>query len=424
MLRQEKRSKAAFADEIHLFKCPTTERGIDKIEYVDVRPNGQGGCIEFNIPATNMRYVDLYNTKLALKVRIVKGNNQPIEKDDHVALVDNALSSLFSQCDVSIQQKNITPNVSTNYPYKSFFDTLMDTERGRYEKESQLFMCSETGDFDDAKGSQGSNYGYFLRQMFTENGKVCDLEGKINMDICQQKRYLLNGMQINIKFWPSRSAFCLSSELETEFEVNIVDAKLRVCYINLKPEMYLLHEDFLKEESALYPYTKSDIKAFNIPQGQYAATIDDIFLDGIPSKVLIGIVAGDAYAGDYKKSPFKFHNYNCNFAALYVEGQSVPSSPYQPNFKGDQFIDCYAKLREWTAPDIPFTRREFKDGFCLYAFDIQPEIREHCLQVVKRGHTRLEMKFAQPLPEAVTIICYSKFPGLMSIDHSREVVVQ
>ena len=38
-----------------------------------------------------------------------------------------------------------------------------------------------------------------------------------------------------------------------------------------------------------------------------------------------------------------------------------------------------------------------------------------------KGHTRLEVKFAQPLPEAVTLIAYANFPGLMEIDETRNV---
>lgn len=67
------------------------------------------------------------------------------------------------------------------------------------------------------------------------------------------------------------------------------------------------------------------------------------------------------------------------------------------------------------------TREHFKRGSCLYVFNPEGDLNDRRSQ---RAHTRLELKFSDPLPETCTVIVYAKFPSLMKIDASRNVVME
>ena len=41
----------------------------------------------------------------------------------------------------------------------------------------------------------------------------------------------------------------------------------------------------------------------------------------------------------------------------------------------------------------------------------------------RKGHTRLSVRFATGLPEAVTLIAYAKFPSVVKIDHARNAIL-
>ena len=69
--------------------------------------------------------MDLQNTKLRIKARILREDSSPITDDDNGSFVNNTFRSLFNQCDISIQQNVITANVSTNYAYKAVLDVLL-----------------------------------------------------------------------------------------------------------------------------------------------------------------------------------------------------------------------------------------------------------------------------------------------------------
>ena len=250
-----------FRINFKFFYCPPTEAAIQSVEWVDVRPIGQvlsRSAIEFNLSGNSTAYVDLQSTRLRVKARIVKEDSSPVTEEDNVAFVNNTLHSLFNQCDVSVQQKVITPNVSTNYPYKAIFDVLLSNAE-EDSLQAQFFYKDSSGFSDDPDCKSGGNAGLFDRYLLTSPGSVVDMEGQIYMDICQQERYLLNGVQINFKFWPSRDSFCLMSGDNKRYRVEVTEAVLKVCYVKLNPAVLLAHNETLQKQEALYPYKKSDV---------------------------------------------------------------------------------------------------------------------------------------------------------------------
>jgi hypothetical protein len=420
-------SKPSFSDNLQVFYCPPTETAVQSVEWVDVRPIGQvlaRSAIEFNLSGNSTAYLDLKNTRLSIKARILKENGEPIGADDVVGFANNTLHTLFNQCDVSVQQKLVTPNVSTNYAYKAMFDALLSNSDPD-SLQSQLFYLDSAGFHDNLDYSRGGNLGLYQRARQTEKGKLVDLEGNVCMDICQQERYLLNGVQVNFKFWPSRDSFCLlSPNADQSYRIEVSDAVLKVCYVKLNPTVLLAHNDALQKQEALYPYTKSDVKCFGVPQGQYSVSVDDIFQGEIPEKLIVTLVASEAYSGSYRKNPYNFKHYDCNFVALYVDGRSVPSVPLEPNYESQHFVTSYLTLGMHNKHHCMIKKEDYNAGYCIYAFDVSHCSDGSCLPLLKRGHTRLDLKFAKPLPEAVTVICYAQFPGLMTIDSAREVRVR
>lgn len=244
-------SKPSFSDNLQVFYCPPTETAVQSVEWVDVRPIGQvlaRSAIEFNLSGNSTAYLDLKNTRLSIKARILKENGEPIGADDVVGFANNTLHTLFNQCDVSVQQKLVTPNVSTNYAYKAMFDALLSNSDPD-SLQSQLFYLDSAGFHDNLDYSRGGNLGLYQRARHTEKGKLVDLEGNVCMDICQQERYLLNGVQVNFKFWPSRDSFCLlSPNADQSYRIEVSDAVLKVCYVKLNPTVLLAHNDALQNK--------------------------------------------------------------------------------------------------------------------------------------------------------------------------------
>lgn len=97
------------------------------------------GPIEFNIPSSNEEYTSLAETQLFIRVNIIKLNaeNKPVdlEADEPVGPVNLFLHSLFSQVDVYLNDRLITPSTNT-YAYESIIQTLLSY--GSDAKHTQL----------------------------------------------------------------------------------------------------------------------------------------------------------------------------------------------------------------------------------------------------------------------------------------------
>ncbi|GFV15044.1 uncharacterized protein TNCV_3979641 [Trichonephila clavipes] len=90
--------------------------------------------VEFHISGSAEDYIDLSQTQLYVKAKIVKVDNTPITKDDTIGHVNLFLHS-FSQVDVSLNDR-VVSNSSNTYPYRSYIETLLN--HGYDSKTSQL----------------------------------------------------------------------------------------------------------------------------------------------------------------------------------------------------------------------------------------------------------------------------------------------
>ena len=63
--------------ELDLFSLPTTQTSIEQAQWVEHQPVvsiGTGGPIEFLLPGSGNHYLDLANTYLFVRTRVVKGD--------------------------------------------------------------------------------------------------------------------------------------------------------------------------------------------------------------------------------------------------------------------------------------------------------------------------------------------------------------
>ena len=407
-----------------LFEKQPQKTGILSRDYVEYRPVNQiadDSPLEFNIPAASINYVDLKRTRLHIKLQILKKDGTPVAEDDPVALVNLPLSSAFSQISFNLQHHPIG-QLGTNYPYKAYFDVLLNTDRN--DQSSKLSSMGYTHDdarsMDDSNPATSSNSALYMRSLFTRDGKTVDFEGPLFLDLFQQDRLLINGVPITIKLWPHSNKFKLMSEKE-DFKLHIKDAFLKLCTVKPNPGVLVGHGEAIKKTPALYPYMKSVIKTFSLSSGHFAFNADDLFQGDVPNRLVIGCVSSRAFNGAYNKSPFRFYHYHCNYVNFMVDGQSVPSRPLQPDYENNTYLEAYQTLfPDGDDVSLNISRTEYPDGYCVYVINTQEDPDTSTL---KKGHTRLEMKFAHALPESVTLVLYATFPSLLQIDQARNVYV-
>jgi hypothetical protein len=299
-------SAPAVQKNLSLFHLPPTDLGVEQVQWIDYRPvsqAGDDGPIEFSVSGAGLQYIDLQNTKLYLKAKIVKADGSAIpyhltDRDgpttaanmnpaSFVSPINLWLHSLFNQVDLSMQQQVVSS--SNVYPYRSYMETLIypyESWRG----ESELFYKDSAMDMDGTRPGAGKNDGLSRRCFRGLESKEIDMVGPLHLDLCQQERYVLNGVDLGIRLWPTKDAFRLMSEIG-DCQVKITEATLRVCKVQVSPSVLATHNEVMKHTmTAKYPHERTEMKTFTVMAGLYSFKLDDMFQGEVPNKLVFGLV--------------------------------------------------------------------------------------------------------------------------------------
>ena len=472
----------AHGPDIDLFSSKAVNSGVLSREYIIFRSKSritQGAPIDIDIKS-GMRYVDLSKSKLCVELGIVKEDGTAIESgefisyystededsetdttttrrrraatpsssettpqpatvpqpeqpenvdtDSDVTLIQDPLHTMWRQIDIVLQQKCVTSGVNIHNPYKAIIDIIVDASN---DAKSTFLMSS--GYYKDKKSVQSTslfshtiNDGLVFRNKLTSGGRIASFEGTLIADICQQERCIINGVDIQIKLYPNTNAFNLLTGKEgVNYKIIIHDIYMKMCMVNLNPAALIAQSEVIQSSPAIYPYLESQIKSYNVSRGEYSISLEDMFQSWVPSELIIGMVDSKAYSGDYNSNPFYFKHLNVNYISLTVDGKNIPGNPLQPNFANNSYQQCYNTLFEsnnFKSVTNGIQYDEYSHGYTLIVFRISQNESVDLVNLKTKGLLRLDIRFAEALQEANTIIVYGKFPAIMQIDSSRNVL--
>ena len=216
-----------------------------------------------------------WQTQLFVKAKITKGNGAALDAETKVGPVNLSLHSLFSQVDVSLNERLISPSTNT-YPYRAMIETLLNY--GGDAESSQLSMALFYKDtpgkmdiMDPLADDDDANLGLKARFAFTKNSNTVDMMGPIHSNIFFRDRLILNGVTLRLKLKSAKNSFCLVSSVPgAAFKVVITEAILYVRNVKLASSVTLGHAAALKETTAKYPIRRVDCKFFPSPEGSVA----------------------------------------------------------------------------------------------------------------------------------------------------------
>ena len=255
--------------ELDLFAVPPTQTSIEHggwIEHQPITSLDSGGPIEFVVPGAGDAYIDLANTYLLVRAKVVRGVGTDIADDTPVAPVNNWLHSLFSQVDVHLNDTLVTPSSNT-YPFRAYVETLLSygAEAKKTQLTSQLWYKDTAGHME-ATQENGGNAGLVERRRHVAGSRVVEMMGRLHVDLFMQDRFLINGVTVKIRLVRSKDAFSLmAGGANPDYKVRIVDAVLFVRKAVLSPTVAMAHIRALEKGTAKYPLRPVDCKVYSIP---------------------------------------------------------------------------------------------------------------------------------------------------------------
>ncbi|XP_071950809.1 uncharacterized protein F54H12.2-like [Antedon mediterranea] len=424
--------------ELDLFSVPPTQTSITKGQWVQYHPFNSitdVGPLQFNIQGSSEEYMDLSQTMLNVKLKITKQDGTDLQPADPVGPANLLLQSLFSEVDVSLNERLITPSTNT-YSYRALIETLLTygSDAKNTHLTGGLFHKDTAGKMDVADptlAENAVNKGLKKRAQYIGGSRFVDLIGPIHCDIFFQDRMMLNGVDVKIKLHRSKNAFSLmSSDAAAGFKIRLEDASLFVRKVRLNPSIALAHAKALERGPAKYPLRRVEVKTLTIPRGNLSFTRESLYNGNLPKRLVVGLVTTEAFNGSYEKNPYNFQHFNTNFLALYIDGEQVPWKPLKPTFEdGGNYMLAYQSLFSGSNTLFQDTgnqisRDDYPKGYSLFAFDLTPDLANagH-FNLIRQGNIRLEIQFSTALTETINILVYSEFDSIIEIDKSRNVII-
>ena len=303
-------SCACGKSELELFSVPPTQTAIESSQWVEYRPItslSDSSPIEFVITGSGEEYLDLSETYLQVTAKIVKTDGGNLGQtsdaagtvtgdDANVGPVNLWLHSLFSQVDVSLNERLVTPSMNT-YPYRAYLETLLSY--GPVAKESYLTAAMWYKDTAKHMEDHQLNKGFKSRQKWTLASNQVVMVGRPHLDLCFQDRLMLNGVDVKMRLVRSKDTFSLMGE----GRVKIEDVALFVRKVKVDPSVQLDHIRGLERMPVKYPLCRVETKVFSVPKGNMMANQENLFLGQLPT-LAIGMMENKAFNGDKDMNPF------------------------------------------------------------------------------------------------------------------------
>ncbi|XP_066486683.1 uncharacterized protein F54H12.2-like [Tiliqua scincoides] len=408
------------------------QTSIEGCVYVEVTPLTavtESSLLEIFIAGSGEDYMDLNNTLVYLRYKIVKEDGSNIDRQDEVALVNYPIAPIFSQLDVTLGDRLISQS-NNCYPYRAFIESVLnygeDTLSSQFS--AGLFYKDTPGEHDSAD-LEGHNQGFIKRAGLTAESRKIELLGYLHADLFFQEKLLLNGVDVKIKLTWSKDRFCLmTDDANVCYKLKILVAALFVKKVRVAPGLRLEHAEALLTTTTKYPVDHVSMKVFSLPAGSLVSNQENLFLGQLLKMVVIGLVDNDTFRGTFSKNPFNFKHYDISFFAIYLSGYQILAKPFQPDFQEGSCVREYMSLVHATGKHMKdkgliINREDIARGYTLFAFDLSPdqECGDH-YSLINTGNLRAEVQFSRPLSQTVNMIVYGDFDNIIEINNQRNVL--
>lgn len=417
--------------ELDIFSIPPTQVAIESgrdIRYYPINSisSSPSPNIQFDVPADANTYVDINESDLYLEVNIEAWKGavgtavDPATDGIVYSCENNIFGSIIAHTDLLVSDKLVTSS-SQNQPYVSYIENLLGISR-----EAKKTVLRTVGWLDEEAG-RDLDTPSDKRYEMTPNGTTFALRGRLNLPLTNQQRQLISGVRLRFSFQVARQEFFLLVKTGFGVTVTVKKAVLTLRHTTLFPNIQIAHETALKTTPAKYPNKRANALSFTLPAGASSYTIDSIISGLLPTRIICGFVHNDAFVGSYSKSAFNFVHYDIADIALIARGTEV--ARYSPDFNNDlvlnQYYSMFRELRQLEDPIATISFAQFKKGFTLFVFNLNPDLDDGCsnhISLLARGPCRLETRFRTKLPNAITAILYCQFDSLIQIDAERNCI--
>jgi len=317
-------------------------------------------------------------------------------------------------------------NSNSLMAYKSYFSHELTFPM--HAKNSHL---SVSGYYGDNGLSLESGPGYDSRRLRFSESKTAQFMAKIDADLFNQPLYLINQCEVDIEILPNDTRFLLITppqQQATRYKFEVLNCKLYVKKVDLMDGLALDIARKLEMKPARYALRKSLMKSLFISQGRYEFNAN-LFMDQIPRRIILGLVANSDYVGNITRSPFNFQHFHVREISIVANGRSYPQAAYDLDFPLGKFARPFNDMNE----AIGFTNslegngitfEQYAYAHCIYVFNLtnSGDDQSGLFDLIKNGTTAVNIKFSSTVPDGgIMLIVMGEADSLIMLDKNRTI---
>ena len=302
-------------------------------------------CIEFEFQTNRNYYVDLRQTYLALKLKLVRGrgyetyNTKEVKKEHKeeakakeeetaeeepvplVTNVNNILHSIFSNVEEYIKNQKIY-NSNGLYGHKSY---ISNNFKGAISEYKGVLHCEgyDYEEFPDEIMEALLSEQFFTRRMkLFRRPDGFMLYGKLGVDFFSTSESLYPNMKIKLRLIRARPNFYMISD-NPNVSLGIVDCSLYTRRIAPKDDYHKKRLDMLAYTPVEFNYLETLAKAFIIPARQKQFMQENIFNNAPVRRIATAMNTDSAFTGSYTENPFWYQQFEVKQKRILTGGQPI-----------------------------------------------------------------------------------------------------
>jgi hypothetical protein len=439
-------SHECLKSELDLFQVPPTQTSIGDsywVNYYPITSLDRNGPIEFTIKTSSDVYLDLSQTILYTKTRILKSNGNTFSKtastesepeENYVSPINYFNATQFKNIEVYVNGRlaSTSDNLSA---YRSYLETLLTYSKNAKDNQLRCGMFyADTGDdldwFDTAVTDEDEtkNMGLTMRFDHSKHSSAFETWGRVHSDLLCQNKFFPGGHEIRIKFQRNDASFSLLSKSASQSCLISTDtAILMVRHCKIAPHILESHTKALQTKNIKYPIRKIAMQFFTRGSGRNDLSEPNLVSGLLPTRVVIGLVRSDAFNGSPNKNPFNFQHFNVQNVVLRKNGNPLPMEEIVLDYENNCYYQGYMSLVQATGTlyqdqGFAITPEQYKNGYVLYGFDISNSPGPcNSLDLLEEGKLSLEIKLKTPTTVSVTTVVYLEYESIIEIDKEGNI---
>lgn len=424
---------SAYSSVTDFFEQEPVEKAISRRKFCIAR--GQADLSNGPFQVTMMQegdsFVDPSSIRINAVLSVLKkgpaGTWVALSADDatKVAPINLFPKALFSQIEVTLNQKKITSTITDAYGIKAYLETVcnygLDAARGHLR--CSYYVKDDPGKADviTAVAAAGdlpavtANTAFAKRHKFIANSKHVHICEPLHNELTTLNRLIPSGLEISFVFhWASPTIILQSTE--GEYRIQYDDFYLTYERVNLESKLLASFESSMRNERlAIFPITRSTVHNRQFAVGHTNAHWANMYQGILPETVIICMLDSTAYNGAKNKNYFNFQHFTMRSINLKKNSEIIPGAEIVTDFGSNEITRLarhfYDNLGiETSNGPCLLTYEDFCNGSTIIPFDLT---NDRCALLHNHekisGILELEVKFREPLTQSITILALCVF---------------